>query len=104
MFKKNKIVFLFIFLNSLCFSQKTSKYLDSLLKTSLPQYATVFADHKKYKLQIIYTQITRDKNNKPSFKNYYWRADTSQFFYPASLVKLPVGIMALEKVNELKKY
>jgi len=84
------------------FPQKTSKYLDSLLKNALPQYARVFNNPKKYKLQIIYTRITRDKNNKPSFKNYYWRADSTQFFYPASLVKLPVSIIALEKINELK--
>src|ERR1700751_3760048 len=103
MFRKNKIFFLFIFFSIHCFSQKTSKYLDSLLKVNLPQYVNVFSDHKKYRLQIIYTQITRDKNNKPSFKNYYWRADSSQFFYPASLVKLPVSIIAIEKLNELKE-
>jgi hypothetical protein len=104
MLHRNKILVFFIFLSTYCFSQKTSKYLDSLLKTSLPQHATVFANQNKYKLQIIYTQITRDKNNRPSFKNYYWRADTAQFFYPASLVKLPVSIMALEKLNGLKSY
>ncbi len=87
------------------FGQKTSKYLDSLLKLNLPQYAKVFAEPKKYKLQIIYTRITRDKDNKPSFKNYYWRADSTQFFYPASLVKLPVAITAIEKINrELTSY
>ncbi|MGZ4041132.1 MAG: serine hydrolase, partial [Bacteroidia bacterium] len=78
--------------------------LDSLLKADLQQHVAVLTNHEKYKLQIIYTQITRDKNNKPSFKNYYWRADTGQFYYPASLVKLPVSIIALEKVNELSKY
>jgi len=98
----SKIPLLFIFLSSFSYSQKTSKYLDSLFKANLPHHAKVFANPKKYKLQIIYTQITRDKNNEPSFKNYYWRADTNQFFYPASLVKLPVSIMALEKINELK--
>jgi hypothetical protein len=103
MLRKNKIFFLFTLLCIQCFPQKTSRYLDSLLKAGLPQYANVFADQKKYSLQIIYTQITRDKNNKPSFKNYYWRADSSRFFYPASLVKLPVSIIAIEKLNELKE-
>lgn len=84
------------------FGQKTSKYLDSLLRQSLPQHARVFNGSHKYKLQIVYTRITRDKDNKPSFKNYYWHADSTQFFYPASLVKLPVSILALEKLNELK--
>lgn len=84
-------------------AQKTSHFLDSLVK-SLPQYAKVWGNPKKYKLQIVYTQITRDKDNKPSFKNFYWHADTAQFFYPASLVKLPVSIISLEKLNELKSY
>ena len=103
MLSRNKIFFFFfalLFFQG--FTQKTSKYLDSLLKAGLPQHSTVLANHGKYKLQIIYTRITRDKNNKPTFKNYYWRADTTKFFYPASLVKLPVSIMAIEKLNELK--
>ncbi|MGZ3864296.1 MAG: serine hydrolase [Bacteroidia bacterium] len=99
-----EIFFVFLFLSAFVYGQKTSKFIDSLLKAGLPKYSNVLTNHTKYKLQVIYTQITRDKDNKPSFKNYYWRADTSQFYYPASLVKLPVSIMALEKVNELSKY
>lgn len=63
---------------------------------------TVNADYKKYKLQIIYTQITRDSNGKPSFKNYTYKLDSTNYFYCASLVKLPTSILALEKLNELK--
>src|SRR5579884_3044647 len=99
---KNRIkitAFLFLFSVS-CFSQKTSRYLDSLFKAALPKYATVFSNPGKYRLQVIYTRITRDKNNKPSFKNFYWRADSTAYFYPASLVKLPISIAALEKLNE----
>lgn len=95
-------IILFVLLTYSGFGQKTTRYFDSLLCNSLPQHARVFASPKKYKLQIIYTRITRDKDNKPTFKNYYWRADTTQFFYPASLVKLPVSIVAMEKINELK--
>lgn len=84
-------------------AQKTSRFLDSLLKNGLPKHANVFANPKKYRLQVIYTQITRDKNNKPSFRHFYWHADTMQYFYPASLVKLPVSIAALEKINELRE-
>jgi hypothetical protein len=85
------------------YPQKTSRFLDSLVKTSLAKYGKVISNPKKYRLQIIYTQITRDKNNKPSFKTFYWHADSMQFFYPASLVKLPVSLAALEKINELKE-
>ncbi len=74
------------------------------MRMGLPHHTKLLSNPKKYKLQVIYTRITRDKNNNPSFKNYYWNVDSNKFFYPASLVKLPVSIMALEKVSSLKKY
>ena len=83
-------------------AQKTSRYLDSLLRASLPKYNSVF-NNSKYKLQVIYTQITRNASNAPSFRTFYWHADSMQFFYPASLVKLPVSIAAMEKINGLKE-
>ncbi|MHB8259883.1 MAG: serine hydrolase [Bacteroidia bacterium] len=85
-------------------SQKKSFYLDSLLRAGLPNHTKLLSNPKKYKLQIIYTRIARDKNNSPTFINYYWNVDSNKFFYPASLVKLPLSIMALEKINSLKNY
>lgn len=61
----------------------------------------VNSDFKKYRLQIIYTQITRDSIGIPSFKNYTYQLDSTNYFYCASLVKLPCSILALEKLNEL---
>ncbi|MBI3520122.1 MAG: serine hydrolase [Bacteroidetes bacterium] len=62
------------------------------------------ADFKKYRLQIIYTQITRDAQGVPSFKDYTYHVDSSNYFYCASLVKLPCSILALEKTKQLKIY
>ena len=102
---KNKITLIFLlFFYVTGFSQKKSLYLDSLLHAGLPTHTKLLSNPKKYKLQIIYTRITRDKDNKPTFKTYYWNVDSTKFFYPASLVKLPVSIMALEKINSLKQY
>ncbi len=55
-----------------------------------------------YKTQIIYTQIDRDTNNVPSFHTYTY-GDLSTPFYPASVVKLPTAMLALEKLNELQQ-
>ncbi|MEO6456341.1 MAG: serine hydrolase, partial [Ginsengibacter sp.] len=33
---------------------------------------------------------------------YYFNADTFKYFYPASTVKLPVALLTLQKLNELK--
>lgn len=54
-----------------------------------------------YRYQIIYTQINRDKNNKPSFKNYYLNVDPHRYFNPASTVKMPLAFLSLEKLNTM---
>lgn len=69
--------------------------------TSRPILKKVSSNAKKYRLQIIYTQINRDASGKPSFKDYTYRLD-SDYFYCASLVKLPVSILALEKTKDLR--
>ncbi len=53
-------------------------------------------------VQILYTQIDRDEHNVPHFKSYSYRLNSKHYFYPASTVKLPTAIFALEKLNELK--
>jgi Beta-lactamase enzyme family len=67
-----------------------------------PILSKVSKDYKKYRLQIIYTQIERDKQGVPHFKSYNYKVDSSNYFYCASLVKLPCSILALEKLNALK--
>ncbi|WP_317898539.1 serine hydrolase [Aurantibacillus circumpalustris] len=54
----------------------------------------------KYHTQVIYTQID-SVDGKPNFKNYYFNVNPENYFYCASLVKLPVSILALEKLNEI---
>ncbi len=80
---------------------QTAFSFDSLLKKK-PVLQKVAADFKKYRLQIIYTQIKRDANGKPSFRNYTYHVDSTNYFYCASLVKLPCSIIAMEKLNDLK--
>lgn len=82
---------------------KTDKWLQELLRAQgspLLQHVLDLPDTFHY--QLIYTQIDRDKNNQPHFKNYYLHVDNNQYFNPASTVKLPVALCALEKLNELR--
>lgn len=53
-------------------------------------------------LQIIYTQIDRRKNGKPEFIDHYFNVDDSVYFYPASTVKFPVAILALQNLKKMK--
>ena len=78
-----------------------SPLLDSLLHTA-SNLARV-ADNPTYELQIIYTQIERDAQNRPHFIPHTYHLNPCQYFNPASLVKLPVVVLSLEKLNDLHR-
>ncbi len=61
----------------------------------------VLANPNEYRYQIVYTQINRDKNGRPSFTNYNLQVDPNKYFNPASMVKMPLAFLSLEKLNEL---
>jgi Beta-lactamase enzyme family len=77
-----------------------SSLLTGLLQQLPARFSSVIADPDKYRLQIIYTQIDRDPVNKPLFRHYYFNVN-DQYTYPASTVKLPAAVLALEKINKL---
>ncbi len=78
------------------------KMLPQLLKKHPEYFKNILADPAKYRIQIIYTQINRDAKNQPHFKTYTYRLNLNEYFYPASTVKLPVALLALEKLNDLR--
>lgn len=65
-------------------------------------FRKIVDDPGKYRLQVIYTEIERNKDNEPSFVHHYYNYDPLQYFNPASMVKLPLSILALEKLNGMK--
>ncbi len=81
---------------------------DSLLIHILEQATStvskkVLKDPAHYRLQIIYTQIDRNKQNIPSFKNYYYNYDPESYYNPASMVKMPLAFLSLEKLHQLNQ-
>ena len=76
--------------------------LVALMKQNPNNYASLLADPAQYRIQILYTQINRDKNNIPHFKEYSYRLNPNEYFYPASTVKFPLSVLALEKLTDLK--
>lgn len=65
-----------------------------------PVLQQVLHDPKPYRVQILYTQIDRDANNEPSLAYYQYGLDEQRYFYPASTVKLPIALLALEWLAE----
>ncbi|HYE55313.1 MAG TPA: serine hydrolase [Chitinophagaceae bacterium] len=82
--------------------EKTDAWLDQLLRQhASPLLLKVLNNPDSFQYQLIYTQIDRDKNNRPGFKHYYLHVDRNRYFNPASTVKMPLAFLALEKINEL---
>lgn len=67
-----------------------------------PQLQTILQQPDTFRFQLIYTKIDRDKKNIPHFEHYTYRLNKEEYFNPASMVKMPLAFLALEKLNRLK--
>jgi hypothetical protein len=74
--------------------------LETILLSHRDELGDVLADARRHRLQILYTRIDRDAENRPRFRSF-GHGVTENYFYPASTVKLPAAILALEKLNDL---
>lgn len=77
-------------------------FLQNLLKQYPDLFTEILEKRNPWNVQIIYTQVNRDVNNVPTLSNHYFNVDNTKYFYPASAVKLPVALLALQRLNELK--
>jgi hypothetical protein len=84
-------------------TEGNSPVIEKILKDYKSALSPVLENPSKYRLQILYTQINRDNKNRPSFVQHAYRSG-AEYFYPASTVKLPAAVLALEYINTLKKY
>ena len=62
----------------------------------------ILKNKENYEIQIIYTEIKRDKEGEPDFMDFEFQVDENNYFYPASTIKLPIVILTLDKINELR--
>ena len=97
------VLFTLLFSISVFSQVKTDAWLQQLfLGKASPLLRNILAKPDSFQYQVIYTQINRDKKNRPHFTNYYVNVDRNRYFNPASTVKLPTALAAMEKLNEMK--
>ncbi|MES2427731.1 MAG: serine hydrolase [Bacteroidota bacterium] len=98
-----KLCFLLLFTFSLkTLAQQTDTVFLKRILESHPELFQGILNHPMHnEVQLLYTQIDRDKHNLPHFTSYSYRLNPKRYFYPASTVKLPTLIFALEKIHEL---
>jgi Beta-lactamase enzyme family len=82
---------------------KTDAFLEKMLVSNPQLFSQVLDNKTQWNVQVIYTQIDRGANGIPALKNYYFNVNPANYFYPASTVKFPVSILALQRLNELKE-
>lgn len=76
--------------------------LVNLMKSRPNEFQHYLDSAVDWEIQILYTQIDRDSANRPVFRSFAFRVDSTAYFYPASTVKLPMLLLALEKLNHLQ--
>ena len=86
-----------------CHFNQSDNPLPKIISSMESKFSDVVRNPKKHKLQILYTQIDRGGANEPTFKTYSFNLDTNNYFYPASAIKLPIAVLAIEKANLLKE-
>ena len=77
--------------------------MDSLVKalsSQDPKIKNVMDNLEAHEVQIRYTQIDR-RNDSIIFTDFDFQVDENNYFYPASTVKFPAAVAALEKLNEI---
>ncbi|WP_205755879.1 serine hydrolase [Lacibacter luteus] len=76
-------------------------FLESLMQANPTDFAAILDNRDSMRVQIVYTRIDRDKQNRPHFTDYFFNYKHAVYFYPASTVKMPVAFLAMEKANKL---
>lgn len=82
-------------------NMKSDTLIYSLLKSKPEVFDSLIFGKTDRRVQILYTRIDRDKKGRPVFSEHSYQSSAESYHYPASTVKLPIAILALQKLNEL---
>jgi len=77
-------------------------FISNLLQKYPQYFSSTLPNSENLNIQIVYTKVDRLKKKKYAFTDHTFNLNPDNYFYPASTVKLPVAILALQKLNELK--
>ena len=93
---KTTVFLLLLFLVS-CTTHKNP--IDSALASENESIKQVINNLEQHEVQILFTEVGRSEAG-INFTDYSFQVNDSIYFYPASTVKFPIAILALEKMHE----
>ena len=82
--------------------KKSENPFDFILNSKIPEIRIIKNNLSNHEVQILYSSIQRDSLGKPLFEEFSYNLDKNYYYYPASTVKLPISILAIQKINYLK--
>ena len=89
-----KLIFILLFLNLGCTASGDQQFINRFIAGNTKLLNTIKGNDIQVKLTVI--------DSIENFSEYEYNIDTNRYFYPASTVKLPIALFALEKLNENK--
>ena len=63
---------------------------------------SIVKNKDNYEIQILYTEVSKNSDGKAEFSDFQFQLNDENYFYPASTIKLPITVLALSKINELR--
>jgi hypothetical protein len=96
--KKSVFFLLTVLWISSCQTAEFKPFVDGL--EEFPTLQKVLQDKETYQVQILYTQIDRNEHGNAMMQDHEFNLNDRVYFYPASTVKFPVAILALEWLEE----
>ena len=77
-------------------------FFNDLFRENPGIFDSILSNKENWNVQVIYTMIDRNAKNEPSLTTYTFNKNPG-YFYPASSVKLPIALLALQKLDALKR-
>ena len=75
--------------------------LEALLEAGRDRLGPIMADPAAHRLQIVLTTIERQEDGSLTLQRDDYRSDAAVYFYPASVVKFPIAVAALEWIEDV---
>jgi len=63
---------------------------------------SIVKNKDNYEIQILYTEVSKNSVGQAEFSDFQFQLNDEKYFYPASTIKLPITVLALSKINELR--
>jgi len=109
--KNNSFINLFLLFTLICsvkvigneMEMEQEKNLDfsQILKHVNSRFQPILQAPELYRFQVIYTMVHRNQFNEPTFETFQFGMKDGTYFYPASAIKFPIAVLALEKLNNI---